>query len=185
MQNLAAIIEALSRTIDINHRTILNDLTSKLPLGDQSNPTPVEVIDDEMGEENDADASLRRLKEEQPSALEQEVKLVGYLLSAQRMSAEILSNICTPEDEDAYEDIDDKSDAESVHDYDVTEMQNDSDMNGNQISVEVAEGVKAHNIVEKVRKSDLNSFRKCLKFILLLVVGSSSTSSRKCSTNFG
>lgn len=105
-----------------------------------------------MNEETDADASLRRLREELPTELEQEIRYVGYLLSAQRISAEVLSNmICSPEDEDANEDIDDRSDAESVQDYDAsTNGQNGSHVSADKITAEAAEIIKAHQIVEKV-----------------------------------
>lgn len=150
MQNLTGIIEALSKTIAINHRTVLNEITSKLPLNDDSKSLQIEVMDEEMTEESDVDASLRRLKEELPSELDQEVKLIGYLLSAQRISAEVLSNICTPDDEDMNTDVDDKSDAESVQDYDVAQQQNGNRLTADKIPLEVAEAVKAHQIVEKV-----------------------------------
>lgn len=100
------------------------------------------------------DASLRRFKDDQPTELEQELKLVGLLLSAQRMSAEILSNICTPEDEAGWDDVDDKSDAESIQDYDInTGAQND--LKADKIPVEVLEAIKAHQIVEKVKYTKL------------------------------
>lgn len=154
MQSLTAIIEALSKTIAINHRMVMNEITSKLPLNNgqenlEENPTHIEVMDEEMADESEADASTRRLKEELPSELEQETKLVGYLLSAQRISAEVLSNICTPYDEEMNVDVDDKSDAESVQDYDVSQ-QNGNRLSADKIPLEVSESIKAHQIVEKV-----------------------------------
>jgi hypothetical protein len=163
MQNLQQIINSLGKTLNINHRSVLNSLTSKLPL--ESEPPPIEVMDEDMNEESEvrnssinqsqklysnlfqADASLRRLQEDQPTEIETEIKLTGYLLSAQRMAAEILSNICNP-DEASSEDIDDKSDAESVQDYEVGGQitQNSAD----KIPVEIAEAIKAHQIVEKL-----------------------------------
>lgn len=105
-----------------------------------------------MNTESEADASLRRLNEELPSDLEQEIKFTGYLLQAQRISAEVLSNmICSPDDE-ALEDIDDKSDAESVQDYD-GQNGNGSVASADKISAEAAEVLKAHNVVEKVSTS--------------------------------
>lgn len=154
MQSLTAIIEALSKTIAINHRMVMNEITSKLPLNNgQENPIHIEVMDEEMADESEADASTRRLKEELPSELEQETKLVGYLLSAQRISAEVLSNICTPYDE-MNVDVDDKSDAESVQDYDVSQ-QNGNRLSADKIPLEVSESIKAHQIVEKVSLTNL------------------------------
>lgn len=152
MQHLTEIIEVLAKAIEVNHRSVLNELTSKLPFNGSTAP-PVEVIDEEMNDETDADASLRRLKDEMPTAIEQEVKFVGYLLSAQRMSAEILSNICTPDDEETNEDIDDRSDAESVHDYEVGQQQNGNHIAEDKIPVEVSEAINAHQVVEKVNLS--------------------------------
>lgn len=92
------------------------------------------------------------MKDDQPSELEQELKLVGYLLSAQRMAAEILSNICTPDDSDSgSEGIDDKSDAESVQDYDVGLQNAQNNLKADKVPVEVSEAIKSHQIVEKVK----------------------------------
>jgi HEAT repeat-containing protein 3 len=95
---------------------------------------------------------LRRYNDDQPTKLEQELKLVGYLLSAQRMAAEILSNICTPDDDTGLEDVDDKSDAESVQDYDIGLQMVQNNLSADKIPVEIAEAIKAHQIVEKVSK---------------------------------
>lgn len=66
------------------------------------------------------------------------------------MAAEILSNICTPDDEPGAEDIDDKSDAESVQDYETGAQQTQKNLNADKIPVEIAEAIKAHQIVEKL-----------------------------------
>lgn len=150
MQNLTGIIEALSKTIAINHRTVLNEITSKLPFDESTKPVQIEVMDEEMNEESEADASLRRLQDDAPTELEKEARLVGYLLSAQRISAEVLSNICTPDEEDITDEIDDRSDAESVQDYDNAQVQNGNRVSADKIPVEVAEAIKAHQLVEKV-----------------------------------
>lgn len=95
---------------------------------------------------------MRRYKDDQPNELEQELKLVGYLLSAQRMAAEILSNICTPDDDTFQEDVDDKSDAESVQDYDSAQLAQ-TYLSADKIPIEVAEAIKANQIVEKVNQN--------------------------------
>lgn len=149
MQCFSPIIDALSKTFDINHRQVLNDLTSRLPLNESAEQPQVEVMDDEMaGEESEADASARRLREDLPTELDKEIKDVGYLLSAQRIAAEILTNICSPEGSESKDEIDDLSDAESVHDYDMSE--NSTQICEDKIPVELTEAVKAHKIVEKV-----------------------------------
>jgi hypothetical protein len=161
MQNLREIIEALGKTLDVNHRSVLNAITSKFPLASEA--PQIDVIDDEMNEESEADGALRRYRDDQPTELEQELKLVGYLLSAQRMAAEILSNICTPDDDNGLEDIDDKSDAESVQDYETGAQLMQNNLSADKIPIEVAEAIKANQIVEKVLKT--SNFTFVLSFI--------------------
>lgn len=152
IQCLNPIIETLSKTIEIDHRQVLNELTSRLPLNENEveKPTPVEIVDDEMGEESEADASARRLREDLPTELENDIKNVGYLLSAQRTAAEILTNICSSEGSESKDEMEDISDAESVHDYDINECQNGNGICEDKIPVEMTEAIKAHKIVEKV-----------------------------------
>jgi hypothetical protein len=159
MQNFNSIIEAISKTLEINHRQVLNEITSRLPLNEgeaEKNAPAVEIIDDDMEEETETDASARRLREDMPTQLDNDIKDVGYLLSAQRTAAEILTNICTIEDNDMGENMDD-SDPESVHDYDVTE--NGNQVSADKISNEISEAIQAHKIVEKVRQNFIK--RKC------------------------
>jgi hypothetical protein len=66
------------------------------------------------------------------------------------MAAEILSNVCTPEDEAGLEEIDDKSDAESVQDYETDDHAIQNDLKADKMPIEIAEAIKAHQIVEKV-----------------------------------
>lgn len=155
MQNLSLIMDALSKTLEINNRTVMNEITSRLPLNEderqQDIAAPMEVIDDEMNDESEVDASSRRLREDMPTELEKDVKDIGYLLSAQRIAAEILSNMCTNEDSEMNDEMeDDLSGSESVHDYDTAEH-NGSQIVGDKIPVEISEAVKAHGIVEKVK----------------------------------
>lgn len=152
MQNLSLIMDALTKTLEINHRTVLNEISSRLPLneGESQRAAPVEIIDDEMNAETEEEASARRLREDMPTSLEKDIKEIGYLLSAQRIAAEILTNICSNEGSESNEDIDDDiSEPESVHDYDTSEQTN-GNIVGDKIPVEVSEAVKAHKIVEKV-----------------------------------
>lgn len=39
---------SLSKTIEINHRIVLNELTSKIPLSRPSNTPQLEVVDEEV-----------------------------------------------------------------------------------------------------------------------------------------
>lgn len=153
LQNLSLIMDALSKTLEINHRTVLNEITSRLPLSEderQGIAAPIEIVDDEMNEESEADASARRLREDKPTELENEIKDIGYLLLAQRVAAEILTNMCSSEESELNEDMeDDLSGAESVNDYDASE-QNGQQIAADKIPVEISEAVKSHVIVEKV-----------------------------------
>lgn len=157
LQNLSLIMDVLSKALEINHRTVLNEITSRLPLSEeerqQDSAAPMEVIDDEMNQESEADATTRRLREDMPTELEKNVKEVGYLLLAQRIAAEILTNMCSSEDSEMNDDMDDDiSGSESVHDYDIADQQQIQNGNivGDKIPIEISEAVKAHGIVEKV-----------------------------------
>lgn len=148
-QFLKDIIEALSKVLDINHRTLLNEITSKLPLNNEQQSNNVELIDEEMTDETEDDAAIRRLKEDLPSDLDVEKKTIGNLLSAQRIAVEVISNICTNDDEEIKSEmIDDDSDAESVHDYEVNG--GEQQVSADKIPVEIVEAIKAHQIVSKI-----------------------------------
>lgn len=148
-QFLKDIIEALSKVLDINHRSLLNEITSKLPLNNEQQLNNVELIDEEMTDETEDDAAIRRLKEDLPSDLDVEKKTIGNLLSAQRIAVEVISNICTNDDEEMKPDmIDDDSDAESVHDYDVNG--GEQQVSADKIPIEIVEAIKAHQIVSKI-----------------------------------
>lgn len=152
MQCLNPIMDTLSKTLEINQRQVLNEVTSRIPLNENEveEPTPVEIVDDDMGEESEADASARRLRDDLPSELENDIKNIGYLLSAQRTAAEILTNICSSEGSESKDEMEDISDAESVHDYDINEQQNGNGICEDKIPIELTEAIKAHKIVEKV-----------------------------------
>lgn len=144
------IIEALGKVLEINHRVLLNELTSKLPLNGEQ-PTNLEVIDEEMTEETEDEASLRRLKEDLPTDLDKEKKMIGNLLSAQRIVVEVISNICTNDDDDdskANSIRDDDSDSDSVHDFEVNG--DEQQLTANTIPIEIVEIIKAHEIVSKI-----------------------------------
>lgn len=155
LQNLSLIMDVLSKALEINHRTVLNAITSRMPLSEeerlQDSGAPMEVIDEEMNNESETEATTRRLKEDMPTELEKDIKEVGYLLAAQRIAAEILTNMCSSEDSEMNDDMDDDiSGSESVHDYDIADHQQNGQIAGDKIPVEISEAVKAHGIVEKV-----------------------------------
>lgn len=97
--HLNQIFSALTVSLDINHRDILAKLTSSLPLDVKENKPEIDVIDDQMDQETDEEANLRRRKQDLPTEIDAEVKRVGWLLEAQRVAAETITNLCSSEDE--------------------------------------------------------------------------------------
>lgn len=97
--HLNLIFLTLSKTLNINHRTILAGVSSVIPLNVNRNELFVIEDSNAMEDETDAQASLRRRKQDLPSEVEIEVQNVGWLLEAQRVGAETITNICTIEDE--------------------------------------------------------------------------------------
>ena len=89
----------MAKTIERNHRTILGNLTSSLPLNGGGNQELFVTEDSNaMEEETPEAASLRRRRQDLPTAIEIEVKHVGYLLEAQRVAAETITNLCSTDD---------------------------------------------------------------------------------------
>lgn len=149
-QYLKDIIEALGKVLNVNHRSLINDITSKLPLNGEQPETNMEVIDEEMTEETDDQASIRRLKDDLPSNLENEKKLLANLLSAQRIVVEVISNICTSDEEDSKANSigDEDSDSDSIHDYEVNG--DDQQLSANTIPIEIVEIIKSSELVAKI-----------------------------------
>ncbi|XP_058447047.1 HEAT repeat-containing protein 3 [Malaya genurostris] len=142
----------LSKTLDVNHRPVLGSLTSSLPLLNQKDVVHLEVTDDShMDHESAEQAFQRRRRADMPSEVELEIRNVGWLLQAQRIAAEILTNICSTGEEEWHDEMDDDnlSDAESVHDYETTE-QNDSLQNTDKLPTEILEAIKSYGFVEKL-----------------------------------
>lgn len=97
--NLNQIFNALTKSLDINHRDVLSKLTSSLPLDIKENGPEIEVNDDQMDEETDEEAHMRRRKQDLPTETDEEIKHVGWLLEAQRIAAETITNLCSSEEE--------------------------------------------------------------------------------------
>lgn len=110
-----------------------------------------------------------------PSEVELEVQNVGWLLEAQRVGAETITNICTIEDEgwclfkvsvlaqngnvfrsvsfsEKSENVeDDVSEEESVHDYDMTSSHSSTNLqNTDKLPSDVLEAIKSLGFVEKI-----------------------------------
>lgn len=100
-QHMIVIFAALTKTLDTNHHRVLGALTSSLPLNNRRKEHEI-IVDDEssaMDDETEAEASFRRRRQDLPTEIEIEIKLVGYLLEAQRVAAETITNFCSSEDE--------------------------------------------------------------------------------------
>uniref|UniRef100_A0A182MGU5 SYO1-like TPR repeats domain-containing protein n=1 Tax=Anopheles culicifacies TaxID=139723 RepID=A0A182MGU5_9DIPT len=147
------VLICVSKTLEMNHRSALGNLTSMLPLEQQKDVVDLEVTDDVVfDDETEAQSHLRRRRADLPTAGELTVRDVGRLLQAQRIAAEILTNICSSEDDwqsDSNDNDNNGSDAESVYDYDTNGL-NESVENTDKISVEVLEAIKSLALVEKL-----------------------------------
>lgn len=150
------VFKSLSQTLEINHRTTLNNLTSILPLdGVDREGYEIEIQDDSVmtvEEETEEQATRRRRRADLPTELDIEIKNVEWLLESQRLAAETLTNICSIEDDGQINDEEEEmSDAESVHDYDQSSLASSSNLqNGDKIPVEIQEALKSLGFVEKL-----------------------------------
>lgn len=98
------IFATLSHTLDVNHRLALGRLTSLLPIDEEKKNLEIEVADEnnQMDEETDEQASLRRRRQDLPTENDVHVKHVGWLLEAQRVAAETITNVCSTDDPGKY-----------------------------------------------------------------------------------
>ena len=100
----------------------------------------MEFVDEEM---NDDSVQECKNVDELTKDQEDELNLVRFLISSQRIAAEVLSNICAPEEDEI--DVDD--DDESVQDYNEGEQQN---LTSDTLPVEVSEALKHGRVLENV-----------------------------------
>lgn len=98
------IFAALTVALDINHRQSLGRLTSSLPLAgkEATNGPEIEVIDEQMDDETVEEASARRRKQDLPTAIDVESDEVGWMLEAQRIAAETVTNLSSSNDDGNY-----------------------------------------------------------------------------------
>lgn len=95
------IFETLNQALDINHRSLLGKLTSSisLDLGKEENPVDIEVAaEEQMEEETEEQATRRRRRQDLPTERDIEIKHVAWILEAQRIAAETITNICSSDD---------------------------------------------------------------------------------------
>lgn len=93
------IFDTLNQALDINHRTLLGKLTSSLPLDEAKDKLDIEVNGEEqMEQETEEEATVRRRKQDLPTEHDTEIKHVGWTLEAQRIAAETITNLCSTDD---------------------------------------------------------------------------------------
>lgn len=93
------IFSTLAVALDVNHRDLLGKLSSSLPLNGNKNEPELEVTDDHMEEETEEEATTRRRRQDLPTELDIEIKHSGWLLEAQRVAAETITNLCSSDDD--------------------------------------------------------------------------------------
>lgn len=95
------IFDTLNQALDINHRSLLGKLTSSIPLDREKdeNTVGIEVAGEEqMEQETEEEATIRRRKQDLPTEHDMEIKHVAWILEAQRIAAETITNICSSDD---------------------------------------------------------------------------------------
>ncbi|XP_037817411.1 HEAT repeat-containing protein 3 [Lucilia sericata] len=147
------ILQSLSQVLDTNHQTALNGI-SNLPNKENKDQAPeLEIKMDTQDDETEEAAANRRRRQELPTADDIAVRDVGYLLDAQRIAAEVITNLCSSEEEE-WDDVEDEeiSESESVVDYE-TNQSNGSTTNlneGDKLPLEIVEAIKSLGIVDKL-----------------------------------
>lgn len=93
------IFDTLNQALDINHRTVLGKITSSIPLDGEENRVGIELAPEEqMEEETEVQATRRRRKQDLPTEHDIEIKYVAWILEAQRIAAETITNMCSSDD---------------------------------------------------------------------------------------
>lgn len=94
------IFDALNLALSVNHRELLGKWTSSIPLeAKDENLDGIEVAaEEQMDEETDEEASKRRRKQDLPSEYDIQTKNIGWILEAQRIAAETITNLCSSDE---------------------------------------------------------------------------------------
>lgn len=95
------IFSTLNDALNINHRTLLGQLTSSIPLdenNDISANIPETAEEERMDDETEEEATRRRRRQDLPTQYDVEVKHVGWVLEAQRIAAETITNLSSSDD---------------------------------------------------------------------------------------
>lgn len=149
------ILQALSQVLDTNNHSAIAGI-SNIPNKDNNDQTlELEIKMETQDDETDEAAANRRRRQELPTADDIAMRDVGYLLDAQRVAAEVITNLCSSEEEE-WDDVEDEeiSESESVVDYE-TSQSNGSTTNlneGDKLPLEIVEAIKSLGIVDKLWK---------------------------------
>lgn len=101
MTYINQIFDTLNQALDINHRTLLGQLTSSIPLDQEKLESCVDVevaAEEQMEEESEEQATSRRRRQDLPTERDIEIKHIAWVLEAQRIAAETITNICSSDD---------------------------------------------------------------------------------------
>ncbi|XP_073824399.1 HEAT repeat-containing protein 3 [Musca autumnalis] len=147
------ILQALTEVLDTNHQTALTGIIGLSNEDSKKDAPELEIKMDTQDDETEEAAANRRRRQELPTESDIAVRDVGYLLDAQRVAAEIITNLCSPDDEE-WSDMDDDeiSENESIVDYE-SKQSNGSSTNineGDKLPTEVTEAIKSLALVEKM-----------------------------------
>lgn len=162
-QHLAQVMQGLDRPFHENHRLLLNALSSDIPLVERSKRFETDIRNedpDDADMETDQQMATQREREaEQVAEVEKQIKNVGYLLEAQRVAAEILTNVCSAEEDKmggdgagaaALPTTEEMSDEEEeVQDYDTMEN-GEENVTADKLPVEMLEAIRSLQLVEKL-----------------------------------
>lgn len=94
------IFGTLNQALDINHRTLLGKLTSSIPLNEtDENALGIDIAaEQQMEQETEDGATKRRRKQDLPTEHDIQIKIACWVLEAQRIAAETITNLCSSED---------------------------------------------------------------------------------------
>lgn len=96
------VFNALNLTLDVNHRALLGKWTSSIPLEEEKDlnlESGIEVAGEMDQETDEEEASKRRRKQDLPTEHDIETKNIGWILEAQRIAAETITNLCSSDDD--------------------------------------------------------------------------------------
>uniref|UniRef100_A0A1B0AH86 SYO1-like TPR repeats domain-containing protein n=1 Tax=Glossina pallidipes TaxID=7398 RepID=A0A1B0AH86_GLOPL len=154
-------LRALAGVLKINHQIVISSVIANISnlsnLISQPETLELEIKMDTTDDESEEAAANRRRRQELPTEADIAVRDIGYLLDAQRVAAEVITNLCSDEDDYHDEDgndIDDESISENecVVDYE-SNKSSESSLNlleGDKFTFDVIDVIKSLSMVEQL-----------------------------------